>query len=86
VSEIPPYIDAAVVAKACVRKADGTKMTTRDARRMLHGAGILERPGGARRGKPTVVADSRLRERLPDVYDRVFAYFAQKTSEDQGEP
>lgn len=80
-SEIPAYIEPAIVAKACKVKSNGRKMTTRDARRMLDRAGILEHLGGNR-----VVADSRLRERLPDVYERVFSYFALRTTEDQGEP
>lgn len=61
---IPPYLTTADVAKAC-------GMQTHKARRMLKRAGIAERLGDA-----WVVSESRLRERLPDVYDRVFALFA----------
>jgi hypothetical protein len=67
--EIPPYIRPHEVARAC-------GMQTQTARKMLRRAGILEKLGGA-----CVVADSRLRERLPDVYDRVYGYFANRASE-----
>jgi hypothetical protein len=62
-SEVPPYITPAEIGKIC-------KMTTKAARGMLRRAGILERLGGV-----WVVDESRLRERLPPVYDRVFAWF-----------
>lgn len=60
---VPPYVTPAQVAKACgcSRKA---------AIFLLRGAGILERNGW--RWK---VGESRLRESLPDVYDRVFTWF-----------
>lgn len=45
-------------------------MSRRAAKTMLRGAGILELVGG--RWK---VGESRLRDRLPDVYDRVFEHF-----------
>jgi len=53
------------------------EMTTRDARRMLSRAGILERLGGH-----WSVAESRLRERLPDVYERVYGLFADRDEKD----
>jgi hypothetical protein len=68
-SEMPPHLTPAVVGKAC-------RMRTEKARRMLRRAGILERLGGA-----WVVGDSRLRERLPDVYERVFAYIVLEQAE-----
>lgn len=60
-NEMPPYLTPAEVAKAC-------GMQTRKARRMLSRAGIIERLGDR-----WVVAESRLRDRLPDVYARVFS-------------
>lgn len=45
-------------------------MSRRKAKSWLRRAGILELHGGR-----WVVSESRLRERLPDVYDRVFAFF-----------
>lgn len=67
---VPPYLSTGEVAEAC-------EMPTRDARRMLERAGILERLGGH-----WSVAESRLRERLPDVYDRVFSMFASRDEKD----
>lgn len=43
-------------------------MSRRKAKSLLRGAGILERIGDR-----WYVGESRLRERLPDVYDRVYA-------------
>lgn len=65
-SAIPPYIRVSVVAKACGRPL-------RPVRRQLDRAGILERDGHL-----FVVGDSRLRERLPELYDRVFSYYADR--------
>lgn len=61
-SQIPPYLTPGEVGKAC-------SMSQRRARSLLHRAGILERIGGH-----WAVGESQLRERLPEVYDRVYAY------------
>lgn len=45
-------------------------MTRRKAKSWLRRAGILELHGGR-----WVVSETRLRDRLPDVYDRVYAAF-----------
>lgn len=45
-------------------------MSRRAAKSLLRGAGILELIGGR-----WYVGEARLRERLPDVYDRVYAHF-----------
>lgn len=63
-SDVPPYITPGQVGKAC-------RMTRLKARRMLVRAGIAEKLGGA-----WVVGATRLRERLPEVYERVFEAFA----------
>lgn len=59
---IPAYLTPAEVAKA-------NGISTKAARRKLDRAGILERDGEHR----WHVAESRLRERLPDMYERVFS-------------
>jgi len=59
---IPAYLTVAQVAKP-------NEMTTDNCRAKLARAGILERDGKHR----WHVAESRLRERLPDMYERVFA-------------
>ena len=61
---IPPYISPGQVGKAC-------SINRWKAKRLLSRAGILERIGGQ-----WAVGDSRLRERLPEVYDRVFLWFS----------
>ena len=61
-SEIPPYISPSLVGKACGQ-------TRRWAKSLLSRAGILEKIGGR-----WEVGDEQLRERLPRVYDRVYAY------------
>lgn len=71
-SIMPPYIRISVVAKACERPLQAQ-------RRQLARAGILERDGHL-----FVVGDSRLRERLPEVYERVFAYFAARQTDSDG--
>ena len=60
-SEVPPYLTPSQVGRAC-------RMSRRKAKSLLRGAGILERIGDR-----WYVGESRLRERLPDVYDRVYA-------------
>lgn len=62
-SDIPAYLTPALVAKA-------NRMRTEAMRDKLSRAGILERDGEHR----WHVASSRLRERLPDVYERVFSH------------
>lgn len=59
---IPAYLTPAEIAKA-------NEIPTWKARRKLERAGILERDGKNR----WHVAESRLRERLPDMYERVFS-------------
>lgn len=61
-SMIPKYIRPSTVGRAC-------RMSQRRARRMLDNAGILERIG-----RCYVVGESRLHERLPEVYDAVYEY------------
>ncbi len=58
---IPPYLTPGEVGKAC-------QMSRRKAKSMLRAAGILERIGDR-----WYVGESRLRERLPEVYDRMYA-------------
>jgi hypothetical protein len=62
VSELPPLISPALVGKAC-------RMSRRKAKGLLRAAGILEQLG-----ERWYVGETRLLERLPDVYDRVLAY------------
>lgn len=59
---MPPYLRPSLVGKAC-------NISRKEARGMLRRAGILERLGGH-----WVVGESRLRERLPEVYDRVYTH------------
>ncbi len=70
--QIPPYLTTAQVAKAC-------QTPIRNMRRMLDRAGILERLGTR-----WIVGQGRLRERLPEVYERVFAHIELQTPEDYG--
>jgi hypothetical protein len=60
-SEVPPLLTPAQVGKA-------NRMSRRKAKGLLRAAGILEKIG-----ERWYVGESRLRERLPDVYDRVYA-------------
>ncbi len=69
-AQIPPYLKPSLVGKACGE-------SRRKARGMLTRAGILEKIGGH-----WYVSESRLRERLPDVYDRVYAYIVLDTESD----
>lgn len=59
---MPPYIGTALVAKAC-------GYTTKGARGFLRRAGVLDRIGSR-----WLVSEAKLRDRLPDVYERVFSY------------
>jgi len=74
VNRLPPYIRAGIVGEAC-------GMTTRQAKAMLQRAGIGELMGGC-----WVVGESRLRERLPEVYDRVFEHVCLHTETDANQP
>ncbi len=64
-SSIPPLLSPAQVGRAC-------RMSRRSAKTLLRGAGVLERHASGR----WFVGEARLRERLPDVYDRVYEHFA----------
>jgi hypothetical protein len=52
-----------------VGRANG--ISRRAAKTLLRGAGVLERHDNGR----WYAGEARLRERLPDVYDRCFEYF-----------
>jgi len=69
-SDVPAYLTPALVARA-------NRMRTEAMRDKLSRAGILERDGEHR----WHVASSRLRERLPDVFERVFAYIVLEQAE-----
>lgn len=58
--ELPPFLTPSQVGRAC-------NMSRRAAKNLLRGAGILELIGSR-----LYVSESGLRERLPDVYDRVY--------------
>lgn len=73
-SEIPPYITPSQVGRAC-------RMTNRKAKSLLRRAGILERIGDR-----WCVGESQLRERLPEVYDRVYAHIVLRTRTDSNRP
>jgi hypothetical protein len=60
---VPPYLEPGEVATAC-------EISVAKARSLLERANILEKLGAHH-----VVGESRLRERLPELYDRVFAYY-----------
>lgn len=61
-------------------------MSRRSAKSMLRGAGVLEQHANGR----WFVGESRLRERLPDVYDRVYEHYflrpAETTANDRQRP
>lgn len=63
-NQVPPLISPAQVGKAC-------RMSRRRAKSLLRRVGILELIG-----ERWFVPESKLRERLPDVYDRVYEHFA----------
>lgn len=50
-------------------------ITPKVARRRLKACGLLERMGGI-----DEVGDVRLRERMPDEYERVYSWFAAKAA------
>lgn len=54
--------------------ADACKITVRVARTRLQRVGILDLIGR----RQAVVGDSRLRERLPDDYERVYLWYESK--------
>lgn len=60
---VPPYLTPSEVGRAC--GMPGWKV-----KRLLRRIGIAEKHGGK-----WVVGESRLRERLPELYDRVFEHF-----------
>jgi hypothetical protein len=60
---VPAYLEPGEVATAC-------EMTTGKVRSLLERAGILEKLGAHH-----VVGESRLKARLPELYDRVFEYY-----------
>lgn len=61
-TQVPPYISPGLVGKAC-------GITRKAARSLLRRAGILERIGGR-----WLVGESQLRERLPEVYERLYTH------------
>lgn len=77
VSHVPALIDMADLAAACpVDFPDA-----RAARRAMQRAGIAEKLG-----RNWKVGDGRLRELLPDVYDRVYVWFERRAKEGPREP
>lgn len=64
-NQVPPYVPVAMIALAC--KESG--MTRKAALGIVKRAGILER-----KGQYYVVPESKLREELPEIYDRVYAH------------
>jgi hypothetical protein len=63
-NNVPPLLSPSQVGRAC-------RMSRRSAKTLLRGAGILEKHANGR----WYVGETRLRERLPDVYDRVYVAF-----------
>ena len=61
--KVPPYLSPGQVGRAC-------GLSRKSALTELRGAGLLERRGNRWR-----VSETRLRERLPDYYDRVYRHF-----------
>jgi hypothetical protein len=68
---VPAYLEPGEIAVAA-------EMTTGKVRSLLERAGILEKLGSHH-----VVGESRLKARLPELYDRVFAYYELR---DESEP
>lgn len=60
--QIPPYLTPRQIGEACGMKG-------RTMRSLLRRADVLEKIGGH-----WMVGESQLRERLPEVYDRVYAH------------
>lgn len=71
---MPPYLTPREVADAC-------RMTRKRAQSMLRRAGILERIG-----ERWCVGESQLRERLPEVYDRVYSVVTLRPRESPSGP
>lgn len=69
-TRLPPYIEAADVGRAC-------ELTTQGAKKLLRRAGIAEKIGHR-----WVVGESRLRERLPEVYERVYEHMCLHVPDD----
>jgi hypothetical protein len=59
---VPPYLKPSLVAKAC-------GLSRKEAKSLLRRARLLERIG-----THDYVAESKLRDSLPEVYDRVYAH------------
>jgi hypothetical protein len=62
--QVPPYLSPGQIGRAC-------DLSRKSALTELAGAGLVERNNRRR----IRISSSRLRERLPDVYDRVYAWF-----------
>jgi hypothetical protein len=62
--KVPPWLSTGEIARAC-------GLDRRKVVRELRSVHLLDRPGRYYR-----VSSSRLRERLPDHYDRVYSWFA----------
>jgi len=60
---LPPLLSPSQVGAAC-------NMSRRAAKSMLRGAALLEKVGGR-----WYVGEARLRERLPDVHERILERF-----------
>lgn len=69
--QVPPYLKPSLIGRAC-------GLSRREAKALLRKAGLLERIG-----THDYVGDSKLRERLPEVYDRVYAFVALGSNETQ---
>jgi hypothetical protein len=64
--QIPPYVTPVEVAEAC-------GISRYEAEGLLRRTGILEQLGG--KGKPWVASESRIREELPPVHERLYVWF-----------
>jgi len=73
-ADVPPMLATSEVARAC-------RWSTRYTRRLLRRAGIAELVGSA-----WMVGESRLRERLPEVYARVFEFYVLGAPKDPKDP
>lgn len=73
-TDIPPYLTPSQIGRAC-------RMTSRKAKSLLRRAGILERIG-----ERWLVGESQLRERLPEVYDRVYSHIVLRAGTDPNRP
>lgn len=69
---VPPYIRPSEVAQA-------SGISKERAETLLRGAGILKKIGAG-----WFVGESELRERLPELYDRVYWWFTEERGRNQG--